>query len=97
MRFFQVKPHLDLRGTKFGDLLGFDEKILTATEYSARLPNITNSVDKINIHSDIVSNSILSGYSNNLLAVIPSENLTRSYSFNLSPGGCYSVKFRKDI
>ena len=62
---------LDFRNTELGDLLGFYKKIITQEEYSARLPNVTNSIDKINIHSDIVTNSILRGYSNNLLAVIP--------------------------
>ena len=76
---------LDFRNTNFGDLIGFDDKLITRTEYSARLPNITNSVDKINIHSDIVVNSILSGNSDNLLAVIPTDNLTRSYSFKYEP------------
>ena len=76
---------VDLRGTKFGNLLGFDEKILASTEYGARLPNITNSIDKINIHSDIIKNSILSGYSNNQLAIIPIDNLTRSYPFKYEP------------
>ena len=76
---------VDLRGGEFGNLLGFDEKIVSSTEYSARLPNITNSVDKINIHSDIIVNSILSGHSDNLLAVIPTDNLTRSYSFKYEP------------
>ena len=61
------------------------KKIITQEEYSARLPNITNSIDKINIHSNIVTNSILSGYSDNLLAVIPVDNLTRSYSFKFEP------------
>ena len=74
-----------LEGSEFGDLLGFDKKIVTSTEYSARLPNITNSIDKINIHSDIIKNSILSGYSDNQLAVIPTDNLTRSYSFKFEP------------
>ena len=49
---------IDIRGGEFGVLIGFDEKIVSSTEYSVRLPNITNSVDKINIHSDIVVNSI---------------------------------------
>ena len=75
----------DFRGTEFGDLLGFNKKIITKTEYSDRLPNITNSIDKINIHSDLIRNSILSGYSDNQLAVIPTDNLTRSYSFKFEP------------
>ena len=37
------------------------------------------------IHSNIITNSILSGYSNNLLAVIPTNYLTRSYSFKYEP------------
>ena len=33
----------------------------------------------------MVTNTILSGYSDNLLAVIPTDNLTRSYSFKFEP------------
>ena len=76
---------VDLRNTEFGDLLGFDKKIIVKTEYGSRLPNITRSVDKINVHSDIVSNSIISGSDDNLLCVIPTDNLTRSYSFKFEP------------
>ena len=76
---------LDLRNTEFGDLIGFNKKLIIQTEYSDRLPNITNTVELINIHSNIITNSILSGYSNNLLAVTPTNNLTRSYSFKYEP------------
>ena len=76
---------VDLRKTNFGNLIGFDEKIITSSEYGAKLPNISNSVDKINIHSDIIRNSILSGYSDNQLAVIPTNNLTRSSPFKFEP------------
>ena len=76
---------VDFRNTDFADLLGFDKKIVLATEYGAKLPNITRSVDKINVHSDIVENSIVSGSDDNLLCVIPKDNLTRSYSFKFEP------------
>ena len=33
---------LDLRGTEFGDLIGFEKKLITKTEYGTKLPNITN-------------------------------------------------------
>ena len=36
---------LDLRNINFGDLIGFDKKIVTQTEYSSRLSNITNNID----------------------------------------------------
>ena len=32
---------LDLRGTEFGDLIGFEKKVITKTEYGSKLPNIT--------------------------------------------------------
>ena len=76
---------LDLRNTEFGNLIGFDAKLITQEAYSDRFPNITNSVDKINIHSNVIQNSILSGDSQNLLCVIPTDNLTRSYSFKFEP------------
>ena len=76
---------LDLRNTEFGELIGFEKKIITKTEYSSKLPNITNSVDKINIHSDMIFNSIVSGNDDNVLAVIPTDNLTKSYSFKFEP------------
>ena len=36
---------LDLCGTDFGDLIGFDKKLVTKTEYGTRLPNIKKSTD----------------------------------------------------
>ena len=38
---------LDLRGTDFGDLIGFEKKLVTKTEYGTRLPNITKSIDSL--------------------------------------------------
>ncbi|CAH3163218.1 unnamed protein product, partial [Porites lobata] len=36
---------LNLRGTEFGDLIGFEKKLVTKTEYGTNLPNIKNSID----------------------------------------------------
>ena len=73
---------LDMRNSTFGDLIGFEPKILTTTSYSTKLPNITNSVDTININCDIVTDSITDGrYSN----TIPTDNLIRSYPFSFEP------------
>ena len=76
---------LDIRGSKFGDLIGFEPKILTSTSHSSKLPNITNSVDSIHINCDIVTDSITDGRYSNTLAVIPTDNLTRSYPFTFEP------------
>ena len=77
---------LDLRNSKFGELIGFTEKIVTKTEYGGDdLPNITNSIDVIYINTDAITNSILNGVDTNTLAVIPTDNLTRSYPFTFEP------------
>ena len=76
---------LDLRNSKFGELIGFTEKVVNKTEYGTILPNITNSIDMIYINTDAITNSILNGINTNTLAVIPTDNLTRSFPFTFEP------------
>ena len=76
---------LDLRNSKFGELIGFTEKIVNKTEYGTILPKITNSTDMIYINTDAITNSILNGVNTNILAVIPTDNLTRSFPFTFEP------------
>ena len=65
------KYQLDLRNSKFGELIGFTEKTVKKTESGAgNLPN---------------TNSILNGVNTNTLAVIPTDNLTRSFPFTFEP------------
>ena len=76
---------LDLRNSNFGDLIGFEKMVITQTEYSSKLPNITNSIDVININCDIITDSIEDGRFGNTLGMIPTDNLTRSYPFTFEP------------
>ena len=76
---------LDLRGTEFGDLIGFDKKIVKKTEYGAKLPNITNSIDQININSSAIKDSIVDGRNTDTIVVVPTDNLTRSFPFTFEP------------
>ena len=76
---------LDIQNSTFGDLIGFEPKIITKTEYSSKLPNITNSVDTLHLNCDIVTDSITDGKFSNTLAIIPTDNLTRSYPFTFEP------------
>ena len=76
---------LDIRGSTFGDLIGFEPKIITTTSYSSKLPNTTNSVDSIHVNCDIVTDSITDGRYSNTLIVIPTDNLTRSFPFTFEP------------
>ena len=83
--FSDDKFQLDLRGTDFGSLIGFDKKLITKTEYGSKLPNITNSIDVLNINTTAIKDSIVDGVNTNTLAMIPTDNLTRSYPFTFEP------------
>ena len=76
---------LDIRNSNFGDLIGFEPKIITTTSYSTKLPNITNSVDSLHVNCDVVTDSITDGKFSNTLTIIPTDNLTRSYPFKFEP------------
>ena len=76
---------LDIRNTDFRKLIGFDSKIITATEYGTNLPDITRGVDEIHINCDKVTESITDGQSSSTVAVIPVENLVRSLPFTYKP------------
>ena len=86
-----INCQLDLRNSKFGDLIGFTEKIVWKTEYGdGNLPNITNSIDFFStdmtyINTNAITNSIFNGINTNTLAVIPTDNLTRSFPFTFEP------------
>ena len=83
--FSDDKFQLDLRGTNFGELIGFEKKLITKTEYGTKLPNITNSIDVLNINTDAIKDNIVDGVNTNTLAMIPTDNLTRSYPFTFEP------------
>ena len=76
---------LDLRNTKFGELLGFDPKIVKSTEEGGKLPNITNSIDSLHINTDIINDSIVGGIASDTLCVIPTGTLRRSFPFLKEP------------
>ena len=86
---------LDIRNSTFSDLIGFEPKIITQTEYSTKLPNITNSIDTIHINCDVVTDSITDGKFSNTLAIIPTDNLTKSYHLHSNQDVRYSVQFQK--
>ena len=76
---------LDLRGTDFGDLIGFEKKLVTKTEYGTRLPNITKSIESLNINVHAIKDSVVNGVNTNTIAVIPTDNITRGLPFTFEP------------
>ena len=76
---------LNLRGSKFGELICFEEKLAEKEELGSKLPNITKSIDVIYLNTDAVSDSLVDGISSNTLAVILTDNLRRSFPFTFHP------------
>ena len=60
-------------------------KPVTKTEYGTKLPNIANSIHVLNINTSAISHSIANGINTNTIAVIPTDNLTRSFPFTFEP------------
>ena len=84
--FSDDKFQLDLRQTNFGELIGFEKKLITKTEYGTKLPNIANSIDVLNINTNAIKDCIVDGVNNTFtIAMIPTDNLTRSYPFTFEP------------
>ena len=95
--FSDAQYQLHLRGSDFGELIGFEKKLITKTEYGTKLPNITNSIDVLNINTNAIKNSIVDGVNTNTLAMIPTDNLTRSYPFTFEPRKHFIALFHQTI
>ena len=81
-----IKPFaLDLRGSNFGALIGFEPTVIRQTQYGTDIPNITNSLDTLFIHCDLVDNSIVDGEYGNVIYTISTADLRRSYPFKDEP------------
>ena len=65
--------------------LDLKKKLVTKTEYGTKLPNITNSIDSLNINTTAIKDSVVNGINTDTIAVIPTDNLTRSFPFTFEP------------
>ena len=77
---------LDLRASDFNDLIGFDKKILTSGTYiGSRVPNLSQDTDILNIHCDLINESLVDGKETDIIYSFSTSVLTPSYSFTLEP------------
>ena len=81
-----IKPFaLELRGSKFGALIRFEPTVIRQSRYGTDIPNITNSLDTLYIHCDLVDNSIVDGKYGDVIYTISAADLRRSYPFKNEP------------
>ena len=77
---------LNLRASNFNDLIGFDKKILeSGTHIGPRVPNLSQDTDVLNIHCDLVNESLVDGEETDIIYSFSTSVLKPSYSFTLEP------------
>ena len=83
---------LDLKNSTFCELIGFEDKLYGFTDnledffqWGTKTPNITNSVDTIYIHCDLLSNSLVDGNWGDVIYSLSTANVSRSYPFTIEP------------
>ena len=81
-----IKPFaLDLRGSNFEALIGFEPTVIRQTQYGTDIPNITNRLNTLYIHCDLVDNSIVDGEYGDVTYTISTADLRRNYPFKDEP------------
>lgn len=80
---FETNYQVDLRTGHFHQLIGFDQVVVTSSSYGNHLPDITRSVDALFIHTNIISNSIVSGIESDVLYRFSVDDLTLSFPFHV--------------
>lgn len=77
--------HFDIYTQAYGDLIGYDVAILTTTGSGQRLPDITRSLDSVQVSCSLVEESIVSGVYSDIIYTYPTATLSRSYSYQFEP------------
>ena len=77
---------LDLRKSNFGKLIGFDKVILRdERNVSPNILNLSEDADVLNIHCDLVSDSLVDGRESDIVFSFGVGTLKPSYNFTLEP------------
>ena len=77
---------LDMTVSIFSDLLRLDEKILTnQVNVGPRVPNLSQDTDILNVHCDLINESLVDGQDTDILYSFSTSVLRPSYSFTLDP------------
>ena len=81
-----TQVRLDLTKSDFNDLIGFEKKILTSgTHIGSKVPNLSQDTDVLNIHCDLINDSLVDGQDTDIIYSFSTSVLQPSYSFTLEP------------
>ena len=77
---------LDLTTSNFGDLIGFNKQILTSSKnFGDYTPNLSQDTEILNIHCDLISDSIVDGNETDIIYTFGTNDLQPSYAFTKEP------------
>ena len=77
---------LDLTASNFNDLIGFNKEILkNETNIGVRVPNLSQDTDILNIHCDLINDSLVDGQDTDIIYSFSTSVLQPSYSFTIQP------------
>ena len=77
---------LDLTASNFNDLIGFNKTVLTSgTNIGPKVPNLSQDTDILNIHCDLINDSLVDGEDTDIIYSFSTSVLQPSYSFTLEP------------
>ena len=77
---------LDLSKSNFGKLIGFDKVILSdERNVGPNVPNLSEDTDVLNIHCDLVSDSLVNGEESDIVFSFGTGTLIPSYNFIIEP------------
>ena len=81
-----TQVRLDLTRSDSNDLIGFDKEILTNGTYiGSRVPNLSQDTDVLNIHCDLINDSLVDGQDTDIIDSFSTSVLQPSNSFTLEP------------
>lgn len=77
---------LDLTHSNFNELIGFNKVVLKeADNLGIRTPNLSQDTDMLNIHCDLINESLVDGVETDIIYSFSTSVLKPSYSFTKEP------------
>ena len=77
---------LDLTASNFNDLIGFNKEILKNEQnIGPKVPNLSQDTDILNIHYDLINDSLVDGQETDIIYSFSTSVLRPSYSFTIEP------------
>ena len=77
---------LDLTASNFNELIGFNKEILKNEQnIGTRVPNLSQDTDILNIHCDLINDSLVDGNETDIIYSFSTSVLRPSYSFTIEP------------